>query len=662
MADDTAKLVLSLEARFDKFEKSMKDAAAVVDKQTKIIENRFTDMTKVISSKLAGIQGSFVSQAGTLGQALAALGPIGVGAAVGIGAIVLTLNDMAKAAERVGQKAIAIKDFSLTTGFTIEETQALRKAVSALGKDFDTVEKAVQLFTIQLHELQTTGKGPLADALRTIDQNLVSLMINAGSSSEALFLLFEAMKKMDTGARNALGRTAGGKGGIAAFAELAVEVEKLKRLFADGLVGAKTGKEIKDLADNSQRLTNIWKEFDSERDKAKNTEFITQGQLFIVGRMLELTKAFNQEGITAALLVLQRQAMDLAGLGATIVKPTEVTPKRVEATVIGGPVPLPVSRPSDEAIAVALQQKAVTLLTDRIAKLDNLKTLQGELEPLQATELANLEAQLRLAKTPDATVEQRNAVTRSIKQNNEAYELLIIGMKESLGVATLEEIQTAKTIAINKAKSQGLISGLEAERAATIAVKEAREKYEAQLVRASSLPGLQQRANELNNVAKQLDKIGGQALDSFSDNMADAILGTKTFADAFKAMTNVILKEMIKISIQKALIGPLLSGLGGILPIAGKMAGGPVMAGTPYIVGERGPEIMVPNTSGTILPNSALQRSGQSIIYAPNIDARGASVEAVARLAQIVEQDRASFASKTIATIQQARRGRVPGL
>jgi hypothetical protein len=54
--------------------------------------------------------------------------------------------------------------------------------------------------------------------------------------------------------------------------------------------------------------------------------------------------------------------------------------------------------------------------------------------------------------------------------------------------------------------------------------------------------------------------------------------------------------------------------------------------------------------------------TGGSIVYSPAIDARGASVEAVARLAQILEADRATFTSRTIATIQQARRGRVPGV
>lgn len=37
-----------------------------------------------------------------------------------------------------------------------------------------------------------------------------------------------------------------------------------------------------------------------------------------------------------------------------------------------------------------------------------------------------------------------------------------------------------------------------------------------------------------------------------------------------------------------------------------RAAGGPVTSGSPYIVGERGPELFVPNRSGTIIPNSGL--------------------------------------------------------
>lgn len=44
--------------------------------------------------------------------------------------------------------------------------------------------------------------------------------------------------------------------------------------------------------------------------------------------------------------------------------------------------------------------------------------------------------------------------------------------------------------------------------------------------------------------------------------------------------------------------------------IGKRASGGPVSGGTPYIVGEQGPELFIPSASGAILPNSALKGSG----------------------------------------------------
>lgn len=68
-------------------------------------------------------------------------------------------------------------------------------------------------------------------------------------------------------------------------------------------------------------------------------------------------------------------------------------------------------------------------------------------------------------------------------------------------------------------------------------------------------------------------------------------------------------------------MGPSPSG-GGALDasfnqyLAPRANGGPVYDGTPYMVGERGPELFVPNGSGTIIPNNALSNvGGPSVVY-----------------------------------------------
>ena len=62
---------------------------------------------------------------------------------------------------------------------------------------------------------------------------------------------------------------------------------------------------------------------------------------------------------------------------------------------------------------------------------------------------------------------------------------------------------------------------------------------------------------------------------------------------------------------------------------AGRAGGGPVWSGREYLVGEEGPELFVPRTSGTIVPNggtpSPLQGFaglGQNVTYIENVNLR----------------------------------------
>jgi hypothetical protein len=57
-----------------------------------------------------------------------------------------------------------------------------------------------------------------------------------------------------------------------------------------------------------------------------------------------------------------------------------------------------------------------------------------------------------------------------------------------------------------------------------------------------------------------------------------------------------------------------------------KQHGGPVSAYSPYIVGEAGPELFVPNTSGRIVPNNQLGNGGGGTIIIHNHSAGAAAL------------------------------------
>ena len=77
---------------------------------------------------------------------------------------------------------------------------------------------------------------------------------------------------------------------------------------------------------------------------------------------------------------------------------------------------------------------------------------------------------------------------------------------------------------------------------------------------------------------------------------------------------------------------PGFMGFGGVsfgvpdIPMLAK--GGPAMGGRPYIVGEQGPELFVPRTSGTVVPNGA---GGGQLVVSVKPGANDALLMALAR-------------------------------
>jgi hypothetical protein len=88
---------------------------------------------------------------------------------------------------------------------------------------------------------------------------------------------------------------------------------------------------------------------------------------------------------------------------------------------------------------------------------------------------------------------------------------------------------------------------------------------------------------------------------------------------AFNAIKNIV--NFIKNNPVTQAIGGAIDNIFG----GGRANGGPVSSGTSYVVGERGPELFVPNTSGKIIPNGGSGGRGNTINLTVNgaIDAEG---------------------------------------
>jgi len=92
--------------------------------------------------------------------------------------------------------------------------------------------------------------------------------------------------------------------------------------------------------------------------------------------------------------------------------------------------------------------------------------------------------------------------------------------------------------------------------------------------------------------------------------------GMKSLDKAIAAATGDMKKALIEARRQIRMTALAADSVGVKVTMTyghGKAAGGPVAAGSPYIVGEKGPEMFVPKSAGTIIPNDALTSSGTRI-------------------------------------------------
>jgi len=126
-----------------------------------------------------------------------------------------------------------------------------------------------------------------------------------------------------------------------------------------------------------------------------------------------------------------------------------------------------------------------------------------------------------------------------------------------------------------------------------------------------------------------------RAFEGASDVIATFVTtGKAKFSDFFLSLEKQIISTLIKLELINPILNRMFSGTAGyqtqaafstgtavIGAIAGFLAtGGPAQGGQPYVVGEDGPELFVPNGNGTVVPNGGRASAsggngGPNIVY-----------------------------------------------
>ena len=141
------------------------------------------------------------------------------------------------------------------------------------------------------------------------------------------------------------------------------------------------------------------------------------------------------------------------------------------------------------------------------------------------------------------------------------------------------------------------------------------------------------------NIAEYIDDAtnGAKAVESafktFSSGMENYLVkATKNMKGSWKEFVASMLEELLRSQIRQTMAGLFQIGLGQTKGGGGGLfggsiipgilaAGGPVSDRRPYLVGERGPELFVPNSAGSMVPNSGLQGGGNVTYNISAVDA-----------------------------------------
>ena len=492
------------------------------------------------------------------------------------------------------------------------------QGVTALQEAGTETKEFTRLVNLLFTQLSAFVAGPLSDFLRFINKALGSVTTNVQ------FRSFEASLQGNQAAR---------------FAEIVAEER-----------GGKT--------------KNI---------RGSRTEFVP-GTLTTDAQRRALARA-EKEGIApkvTGLTTFEDTQTITAPKGRTGRSPGEREADRVAKVLIQQrAVTLEIQRQSTFSAKIAAAEAAKDPLRVRRLKGQQELTELG-IKTAKALELEkNSAAQLAIARAAQAKadlIRQETAqdIAAMEQKRREDFQNIIRDLDYELQIkqAVTEEDRERLRIEaeIAKLRGQNIYSEKQLQE-----IQERKKKLAAPVLGADLI---RQEAGQIKDDLKKLTDIGTQVVgaaraigDAFSNSFKGVISGAMTaqealasffqnIADYFLDMAAQIIAKWIQLTILNAVLslfpgggggGTSSNGMfgagaptetfagGGIFSGAGpykfpgKAAGGPVSAGSPYVVGEKGPELFVPGKSGTIIPNNKLGMGDANVVV--NVDASGSKAQ-----------------------------------
>ena len=421
--------------------------------------------------------------------------------------------------------------------------------------------------------------------------------------------------------------------------ELGVTIGELKKLAADGKLTSdvvlralgRVGNEgsgfLKQLLKNDP--TQVFKNFTNATEDLSRAfgdqlrPVVEEVTKILTTLIVKITEFVNSPiGKTAAIFT----AIAVAAKGVVVILPV-LSALLIKVAAAGGVLTIALNAIPFVAVATGIG----AIVTQLIKQKDEQNKLTEAIKNGEKAQLEALEANLGIKIAKELAIINRSNDKRSIAAAERRLAILkeqLAPIKERLDIVIAENAELEKK---NKLE------------------EEAKEKIKKQEEAAKKLK-------------ERFMEIGKAVEEGIVQNLTDAVMGTKTLAEAAINVLNQLKRKLVELAMQRAVagIGDFIgNALGGL--IGGKMGGskklpssqklgaaatkmtgipsgadlvkgsfaegGRPLVGRASLVGEKGPEIFVPSRAGTIIPNDKIGGSSITNNISISVDASGSSVQ-----------------------------------
>lgn len=604
MATDVERLVVSLEASAKKFESAMNRAVGVTNNSMRSVERRteqaaarinqaFSRMGTTLKAGLAGIfAGLSVQQVAQFADSFTKVQNSLKVAGLEGQALTKTYNELYAAAQRNGtplesiatlyqRVSLAQNELNVSSAQIIGLTNNVALALRVAGADAATTSSTI----LQLSQALSGGKvqwedyEPMLDTAQPLLRAVAAGMAEAGGEVNKLSALVKDGKVSS-------------EAFFRAFEAGAPILEKM---------ASTTGQT---LSQGAQKASNALTNLVGRLDEALSASNAASGGVNSFAASIDSIAAHVPTAINA----LNQLQAKMAEIGnADIFKRIN---EGLESMGLSGMNGVVKNNMFDQAFGAKTNAGSMAGYKPGAAK-------PAAVAPIKPVSLANyaVPEDAKKGRGGKSARERENELQREIQQIQERTRALDA------------ERQTVGMSAGDAAKAEAAFRLLEAAKEANVAVT---PQLKAQI---DSLAAAYGEATQKIEDAREAQDAVQQAAQEFagtlSNAFSDAILEgerldevgkklLKTFAS--RAMDNIFSALFSSGGGGGGIIGGLLSGIFGK-----RAAGGPVSSGKPYLVGERGPELMVPTSAGKVVPNHKLGGSAAkpSITIVQHIAANG---------------------------------------